>query len=121
MNFAAHQRMNLALLGLLIAACVYFSTYDIQAEKIWWTTWYIYLPRGLIFFLGSIIWKKPSPTGLGMVLGFLLLIDLFLIGYGAWLSLQGEMLWGPLTLAFAGLTGLLSWSTWKARGMLMAS
>jgi hypothetical protein len=101
MDFDNHQRLNLVLLGLLIASCcVYFSIYDFRVEKIWWSTLYIYIPCGAIFFSGYLVWLRPTVAGLTVMLAFLVGIDLFLSGYGSLLTAQGEMLWGPLTLGF---------------------
>lgn len=108
---ASHRLLNLIVLTFLLISSVFFSFYDILSEKIWWSTWFIYLPCSIVFLFGVYSWKNLNAGSL-LILGIiLLLIDAFLLGYGLWLWTQGELLWGPLTLGFSLLTGGLTYST----------
>ncbi|MFK7923111.1 MAG: hypothetical protein AB8H47_14200 [Bacteroidia bacterium] len=115
MDVKQHRRINLILLSLLLACCVFFTFFDILYIKIWWTIPVIYLPCTLIFAGGINAWYKLNINQLYINGIILLLVSMLLLGYGVYLSLQKEFLWGPLTLGFAGLLLAMSWSSFNAR------
>ena len=109
-NIARHRLVNISILGFLAASCVFFSVYDLLYEKIWWTTVSIYLPCLLVFLFGLDSWRELKVRNL-LILGIgFVAIDLFLEIYGTILCLQGEWLWGLLTLGFSIFTIGLTWS-----------
>ena len=105
------SRINRAVLWFLLGSCLFFGVYDVVFEKIWWTTYSIYIPCTLIFGFGIMAWNSQSAPNLHLLGWIFLAIDLFLITYGAFLLAVGEVLWGMVTIAFAGITLWITYST----------
>ena len=105
-----YRSIHIGILGFLLFACVFFTFYDILHEKVWWSTFVIYIPCSAIFLFGIKAWKDWSTKRLGYFIIILGLIDVALVGYAIALFLQGELLWSGVTLGFAILLILMTWS-----------
>lgn len=112
-NIQRHRRINLGILIFLIACCVFFTFWDLLYEKIWWSVVSIYIPCAAVFGFGMYVWNGFKSKGLYAFGIILMLVDIFLVGYGVLLCIQGEWLWGPLTLGFSALTIPMTWSAFK--------
>lgn len=106
-----YSRIIRAVLWFLLGSCLFFGVYDVIFEKIWWTTYSIYVPCALIFAFGIKAWNSQSARSLQLLGWIFLAIDLFLIAYGAFLLAVGEVLWGVVTIAFSLITGAITYAT----------
>ncbi len=110
-----YRSIHIGILSFLLFACVFFTFYDILYEKIWWTVFTIYIPCSTLFLFGIKAWKDWSVKRLGyfsIILGF---IDVALVGYAIALFLQSELLWSGVTLGFAILLIIMTWSVFTLR------
>jgi hypothetical protein len=110
-----HRSANIAILAFLLVSCLFFAGYDVLYEKVWWSTWAIYVPCSAVFSFGLYSWTKLLPRNL-FILGILFVaIDLFLVAYGLYLLISGESLWGTVTLGFSLLTIGMTLSTFLVK------
>ncbi len=103
-------KISRGVLWFLLGSCLFFSVYDVVFEKIWWTTYSIYVPCALVFGFGIMAWNSQSARKLQLLGWMFLAIDLFLIAYGTFLLAVGEVLWGVVTIAFSLITGAITYA-----------
>ena len=116
-----HRQINIFLLGILVAACLFFTVYDIFYEKIIWSTLYIYIPCSVIFVFGTLAWVAMNAQQLKLLCTFFLVVDFFLVIYGIILLFSDQPHWGWVTLGFGLLTLLMSRSIFLVRTQLRKS
>ncbi|MEO0897615.1 MAG: hypothetical protein AAFY71_14515 [Bacteroidota bacterium] len=109
-----HQQLNQLVYFFLLAACLFFSPFDIFYVGIYWTTYSIYLPCAAIFLFGLQAWRTHNKGNLFVTSVIMLIVDICLMAYGVYLTIQGDLLWGTVTLAFTLPTIYLTWAAFKA-------
>lgn len=112
-QLARYSKTNRGVLWFLLSSCLFFGVYDVLVEKIWWTTYSIYLPCALIFSFGIRAWESQSARDLQLLAWIFVAIDLFLVSYGVILLVDGEVLWGLVTIAFSFITIAIAYAAMK--------